>query len=161
MDAGTGQPRFGLVTSYDPNTHTAKVTLQPEGVQTGWLPILAQWMGNGWGIVAPLAVDDQVFVLPQEGNAEHGVIVGRCYSDQQLPPKTAPAGEMWLVHESGTAIKITSDGPQLIGHANVTATTPSLNTSGNVVVGTGATGSFSTPTGKTVTVQDGIIVNIY
>jgi phage baseplate assembly protein gpV len=110
MDAGTGQPRFGLVTSYDPNTYTAKVTLQPEGVQTGWLPILSQWMGAGWGIVAPLAVNDQVFVLPQEGNAEHGVIVGRCFNDQDLPPKTAAAGEMWMVHQSGSFLKFMADG---------------------------------------------------
>jgi phage baseplate assembly protein gpV len=110
MDAGTGQPRFGLVTSYDPNTYTAKVTLQPEGVQTGWLPILTQWMGADWGMVAPLSPGDQVFVLPQEGNAEHGVIVGRCYSDQDLPPKTAADGEFWLVHKSGSFLKFMADG---------------------------------------------------
>lgn len=34
-------------------------------------------------------------------------------------------------------------------------------TTGNVSVGTGASGSFTTPTGQTVTVQDGIITNIY
>lgn len=108
--AGVGQPRFGLVTSYDPNTHTAKVTLQPEGVLTGWLPILSQMIGSGWGIVAPLAVDDQVLVVPQEGNAEHGVIVGSCFSDQQLPPKTAKSGEMWIVHKSGSFLKFMEDG---------------------------------------------------
>lgn len=37
----------------------------------------------------------------------------------------------------------------------------SLGVSGNVVVGTGATGSFTTPTGQVVTVQDGIITNIF
>lgn len=36
-----------------------------------------------------------------------------------------------------------------------------VQTTGNVVVGTGASGSFTTPTGQTVTVQDGIIVNIF
>jgi hypothetical protein len=37
---------------------------------------------------------------------------------------------------------------------------PSVNTTGNLVVGTGATGSFGTTTGQTVTVADGIIISI-
>ena len=37
----------------------------------------------------------------------------------------------------------------------------SLNISGNVVPGTGVNGSFTTGTGQIVTVQNGIIVNIY
>jgi phage baseplate assembly protein gpV len=109
MDAGTGQPRFAEITSFDKDTHTAKVTLQPEGVQTGWLPILASGIGAGWGVIASPAIGDQVFVIPQEGNAEHGVIVGRCFSDQQRPP-AAPSGEIWMVHSSGSFIKLTNDG---------------------------------------------------
>jgi len=37
----------------------------------------------------------------------------------------------------------------------------SLWVTGNVSVGTGATGSFTTPTGQVVTVQDGIVTNIF
>lgn len=37
---------------------------------------------------------------------------------------------------------------------------PVVSTSQNLSVGTGASGTFTTPTGQTVTVQDGIIVNI-
>ena len=40
------------------------------------------------------------------------------------------------------------------------AVTPSLTTSANLAVGTGATGSFSTNTGQTVTVSNGIIIGI-
>ncbi len=48
-------------------------------------------------------------MIPQEGNAEHGVIVGRAYSDrQQAPP--APVGELWLVHKSGSSLKLRNDG---------------------------------------------------
>lgn len=36
-----------------------------------------------------------------------------------------------------------------------------VTTTDNVKVGTGASGQFTTPTGQTVTVQDGIITNIY
>lgn len=37
----------------------------------------------------------------------------------------------------------------------------SLSVTGNVSVGTGASGTFTTPAGQTVTVQDGIITNIF
>ena len=74
------QPRFGTITSVDPNTGTARLTLQPEGVLSGWLPVLSPWVGPGWGMICPPAPGDQVLVLAQEGAAEHGVIVGRIFS---------------------------------------------------------------------------------
>ena len=42
----------------------------------------------------------------------------------------------------------------------ITAGTPVLTTTGNVKVGTGASGSFSSSTGQLITVADGIIVGI-
>jgi hypothetical protein len=36
-----------------------------------------------------------------------------------------------------------------------------VSTTDNLAVGTGATGSFTTPTGQVVTVQDGIVTNIF
>jgi phage baseplate assembly protein gpV len=110
LDHGMGQPRFGLVTSVDPQRYAARVALQPEGVITGWLPIATPWVGSGWGLVCPPAPGDQVLVLPQEGNAEHGVIVGLSFSDRARPPQNAPAGEFWLVHRSGTSLKLANDG---------------------------------------------------
>jgi phage gp45-like len=52
---------------------------------------------------------DQVLVVPQEGDAEHGVIVGASYSDAARAP-VAPAGELWLVHHSGAALHLCNDG---------------------------------------------------
>lgn len=129
MDGGLGQPRFAVITSFDPNTHTAKVQLQPEGTLTGWLPILAQGIGSGWGVIVSPAIGDQVFVVPQEGHAEHGVIVGRAFSDQQQPPAT-PSGEVWIVHSSGSFLKLTNDG-------NISVTAPTITMTGDLHV-TGA-----------------------
>ena len=42
----------------------------------------------------------------------------------------------------------------------IAITSPGVSTSGNLSAGTGASGSFSTPTGQVVTVVDGIIVDI-
>jgi phage baseplate assembly protein gpV len=109
LDQTQAQPRFGLVTSVDPASGTARVQLQPEGVLTGWLPVLSPWTGAGWGMCCPPAPGDQVLVLAQEGDAEHGVIAGRAFSLAQAPP-AAPAGEFWLVHASGSFLKLTNDG---------------------------------------------------
>ena len=109
MDQGGSQPRFGTVTSVDPTTATARVKLQPEGVLSGWLPVLSPWVGSGWGMYCPPSPGDQVLVLAQEGDAEHGIIVGRAFSNTQTPPAT-PVGEFWLVHSSGSFIKLQSDG---------------------------------------------------
>ena len=109
LDQSIGQPRFAIVTSVDPASATARVQLQPEAILTGWLPVLSTWVGAGWGMVCPPSPGDQVLVLPQEGDAEHGVIVGRAFSDAQRPP-AAPVGELWLVHKSGSFLKLTNDG---------------------------------------------------
>lgn len=45
--------------------------------------------------------------------------------------------------------------------AMVNINSPSTDTSGNLIAGTGCSGSFTTPTGQIVTVQDGIITNIF
>jgi phage baseplate assembly protein gpV len=120
LDLGQAQPRFGLVTSVDPSSATARVSLQPEGVLSGWLPVLSPWVGAGWGMACPPTPGDQVLVLAQEGDAEHGLIVGRAFSLSQAPP-AAPAGEFWLVHSSGTFLKLQNDGAVHInGNVSVT-----------------------------------------
>ena len=109
QDQASGAARFGVVTSVDPSTATARVTLQPEGVLTGWLPLLTPWVGNGWGLVCPPAIGTQVLVLPHEGDAEQGIIVGGTWSTQAIVPAT-PVGELWLVHQSGSSLKLQNDG---------------------------------------------------
>ena len=109
LDQGAAQPRFAVVTSVDPSTATARVTLQPEGVLSGWLPVLTPWAGNGWGLVCLPSPGDQVLVVAQEGHSDHGVIVGAAFSATASPP-AAPSGELWLVHQSGSFIKLVADG---------------------------------------------------
>ena len=109
QDAGVGQARFGVVTSVDPAKGTARVTLQPEGVLTGWLPVLSPWVGAGWGMSCPPSPGDQVLVVPQEGDAEHGLIVARSWSRGSAAPAT-PVGEMWMTHKSGSFIRLLNDG---------------------------------------------------
>lgn len=109
QDAAVGQPRFAKVTSVDPALATVRVQLQPEGVLTGWLPMLSPWIGNVWGLTCPPSPGDQVLVLPQEGDAENGIVLGRAWSGDSSIPVT-PVGELWLTHKSGSYIRLLNDG---------------------------------------------------
>ena len=131
MGQGQGQPRLGIVSSVDAATYTARVLLQPEGVLSGWLPILSPWIGAGWGMACPPGIGDQVMVLPQEGEAEHGVIIGRLWSQTQVTPGT-PVGELWLVHGSGSFLKLHQDGT-VEGNAARWNLTGDLHVTGQVV----------------------------
>ena len=104
-----GQPRFGVVSSVDTEHAAVRVTLQPENVLTGWLPIAAAWVGAGWGLACPPAPGDQVLVLPENGAEQPGVVLARLWSTQS-PPPAAPVGEFWLLHSSGSFLKLTNDG---------------------------------------------------
>lgn len=132
LDQSAGQPRLGVVSSVDPSGYTARVLLQPEGVLSGWLPVLSSWIGAGWGLACPPSPGDQVLVLPQEGDAEHGIIVGRLWSATQAPP-AAPSGELWLVHKSGSFVKLVNDG-SVVGSATAWVLTGDVHVTGNVVV---------------------------
>jgi phage baseplate assembly protein V len=109
LDQSAGQIKFGTVTSVNCRTATARVLIQPEGVASGWLPILSQWVGNGWGMQCPPTPGDQVLIVPHEGDIEQGIIIGLSFSQQQMPPQ-APSGEFWLVHKAGSSIKLSNDG---------------------------------------------------
>jgi phage baseplate assembly protein V len=107
--AAVGQPRIGVVTSSDSQKALAKVLLQPEGVLTGWLPVLTQWCGSGWGLTCPPSPGDQVLILPLEGDPQHGLIVGRLFSNLARPPNADP-GELNLTHKSGCSIQLLNSG---------------------------------------------------
>jgi len=137
LDNGIGRPRFALVTSVDAASATARVALQPEGVLSGWLPILAPSTGAGWGLWCPPSPGDQVLVLAQEGDADQGVIVGRAFSLSDPPPAAAP-GELWLVHASGSTLRLLNSGTiEMIGPVEIIGSvqiTGSVTVQGSVIV---------------------------
>ena len=108
--AGTKSlPRRGIVSAYDPSNYAAKVRIQPEDVETGWLPVGSVWVGNGWGLFCPPALGDEVDVHFQEGGKNAGYISLRFFGNVARPLEV-PAGELWLVHSSGSRFKLTNDG---------------------------------------------------
>lgn len=135
-----------LVSSYDPKTHKAKVLLQPNGQETGWLQIHAHHIGNGWGQVHGLQVNDQVMVSHQYGDLESGIVVGRVHDDSEKAPEVK-SGEMLLQHEKGQKVFLAADGSATFqdgggavtahdGKGNITTTckTLTVNASGKVAI---------------------------
>lgn len=107
--ARAARTRVGTVSNYDPATYSAKVRIQPEGVETGWLPIATPWVGNAWGLFAAPQIGDVVEVNFQEGGKEAG-IVGLRHFGNVLQPLPVPSGEFWLQHASGSCLKFKNDG---------------------------------------------------
>lgn len=110
---GIGMTRIGTVSSYDPSAYAVKVLLQPDNKETGWLPLVSPWVGNGWGLFAPPTIGDMIEVHYQEGGHEAGFACSRFYNDEDRP-LACPSGEFWLVHKSGSALKFTNDGDVLV-----------------------------------------------
>jgi phage baseplate assembly protein V len=99
----------GLVRSYDPNTYSVKVELQPSGTLTGWIPIETHAIGNGWGVAHGPQEGDQAVIDFVDGDPESASVSGFIYSDQDRPPPV-PSGELWTVHKSTSLLKFHNDG---------------------------------------------------
>ena len=119
--------RLGIVSGYDPDRYAAKVRIQPEDFETGWLPISTPWSGDGWGLFCPPSPGDVAEVHFQEGGKEAGFVALRHFGDA-LRPLPAPSGEFWLVHASGSLVRLANDGRlTLNGALEIDATAPTVN----------------------------------
>jgi phage baseplate assembly protein V len=122
-------PKIGTISGYDQSKHAVKVELQPAGNETGWIPLGALWVGNGWGMFCAPSLGTQVEVTFVDGNQEAGSANLRFFSNVEgaLP---APSGEFWLVHKSGQSVKLTNDGKLTIDDAH--GATVTLDGAGNI-----------------------------
>ncbi len=106
---GHADTKMALVSSFDPARYAVKVTLQPEGNLTGWLPLGALWVGAGWGLYAPPSIGDMVEVQFEDGHPEAGIAGLKFFNDTDQP-LSVNAGEFWLVHKSGAFFKLLNSG---------------------------------------------------
>lgn len=109
--------KMGTVTNYDPTNYMASVLLQPEGIQTNMLPVFSPWAGDGWGLFCPPNVGDMVEIQFQEGDINSGFVCLRGFN-LKIRPLPCPQGEFWLVHQSGTSLKIKNDGTIVLNSSN-------------------------------------------
>jgi phage baseplate assembly protein gpV len=101
--------RCGLIDSYDENTYSVKVRLQPSNVLTGWIPIASCYVGDGWGLQVGPNIGDAVVLQAQEGGGDAAIVVGSMFNDvdRAMP---VPSGEMWIRHKSGSFLKFKNNG---------------------------------------------------
>jgi phage baseplate assembly protein gpV len=99
-DSRIGRLRHAIVSAVDAKTHTVKVTIQPEGIESGWIPD-SGFAAGGLKIACPCEVDTQVVIAPMEGDAEHPVIVGRLFDATKTPPVSPASGDVVQPGEIG------------------------------------------------------------
>lgn len=99
----------GIVESYDPNTYSVKVSLQPSNTMTGWIPILTGAIGQGYGVAYGPQAGDQAIVDFADGDIESAQVTGFIFSDADRPP-AVPSGELWTVQRTGSFLKMHNDG---------------------------------------------------
>lgn len=140
LDATRPQPCFGVITSVDALRHLAKVSIEPDGVLSGWIPVLGLGAGSGWGVVCPPAIGAQVVVVPLDGDHENLAVLPGAWSTASPPPApplsaggaAAPVqpGELALVSDAGTYLRLNHDGSMTV----VSTGSLTINAAANAVV---------------------------
>jgi phage baseplate assembly protein V len=124
--------RFGTVSSYDPDNYCCKVLIQPDEIETGWLPIASPLVGNQWGLFAPPSIGDMVDVHYQENDYQAGYVALRFYNDEDRPVR-AESGVFYLIHKSGSFLKFENDGTVHLNAATgIESTAPVWNHTGPI-----------------------------
>ncbi len=121
-----GQPRHALVKSVDPVNALVKVSYdEADDAVSGWLPVAQVAAGANWTAVCLPLPGTQVFVAPDMGDIEHGVVLGSVHSTQQpvgqIVPYKATAGvplvpgEFTVMHSSGVSLRLTDGAVEVHG----------------------------------------------
>lgn len=108
--------------------------------------------------------DKNIFIkgncnLQVEGNM-NAVVKGNLTSASEGNTTISSKGVLTLFGKGGIRIR-SGSGIALAGPGGAAITQGSLSVLGSISSGTGATGTFSTPSGKTVHVSKGIVSNIF
>jgi phage baseplate assembly protein gpV len=134
---GMATTRIGTISAYD-GKFSVKVTLQPQIEESAnqisesnWIPLATPWAGNGWGMFCAPEIGSQVDVHFAEGNWQVAYASLHFFSDvdQAL---SVPSKEFWLVHSSGSFIKLKNDGKiEISSGTSVNVLSPETNISVN------------------------------
>lgn len=126
--------RYGTVASFNPADYTVKVTLQPEGTITGFIPLAAPWVGQNFGAVFGPQEGDQVLLHFIDGNLQAAIVGGRTFNNAALPPAVQP-GQAAIVDSQGAYVRLNNDGTITAGApASITFTAPDIYVQGNLSV---------------------------
>jgi phage baseplate assembly protein V len=132
--AGQAGLRLATVSTGHATEYQVKVFLQPDNIETNFLPVMTPFVGNGWGLFCKPVAGDQVLVLFVEGDINSGVVIGAIYSnvDRPLP---APDREFWLTHQDGAVLKFHAGGVvEMAAPGGLNITAPTTTFTGKVHV---------------------------
>lgn len=154
---------LGSITAYDPVNYLVQVELYAQNgnvpaLQTGWIPLFTNWTGNGWGLFAAPNIGDIIEVHYQEGSLQNAYAGLRTFNfntppiGTNVPAAGIPSGEFWLIHSSGSIIKLTNDGKtSVISTVEIDITAPIVKVnSANVQLGSGTLSALLTAAAATV-----------
>ncbi|GBQ09710.1 baseplate assembly protein [Swaminathania salitolerans] len=84
----------GIVSAVDPDNHAVKVRIQPDDVETGWIPDAGLTQVGDLRISCPCTPDTHVLLMPVEGDGETFVIVAVLYDVVASPPVSPVSGRV-------------------------------------------------------------------
>jgi uncharacterized protein involved in type VI secretion and phage assembly len=121
---------IGQIINFDPINYLVDVELlaadsDSPALTTGFIALASPWVGNGWGMFCPPSIGDLCDVHFQEAQLQNPYASLRFYGLANVP-LNVPQGEFWLVHQTGTYIKLMNDGSVNINaqsNINLTSTT--------------------------------------
>ena len=133
-DAQRAGLRCAVVSAFDADAYAVRVRLQPEDVETGWLPIATLAAGAGWGLQLAPKLGAVAIVQFERDAIDAGIVTGFQFGDR-LRPQAVPAGEFALRHESGSRLHFRADGSvDLIATGTLRTQAPAWQHQGNATV---------------------------
>lgn len=112
-----------------------------------------------YGFASNMPPNGDVAILAINGDRNVPVVIGT--NHQSYTIKNLGDGSVALYDMFGNKIVLSDSGITITSYNGVLDINGNISVSGNAVIGSGASGSFTTPTGQMVSVQNGIITNIY
>jgi len=106
------------------------------------------------GMASWLPKGSRVVLVPLMGGTNRVIVIA---SDSAPVMMTPNEGETCIWDQFDHHIVLGASGINIKGKTTIDGP---VTTTDNLVVGTGATGSFTTPSGQVVTVADGIVISI-
>ncbi|MCF8566918.1 phage baseplate assembly protein V [Alicyclobacillus tolerans] len=104
----------GTVSSRQTSPPSVKVTLQPYGIETGWIRVGTPYAGNGFGFLAIPPEGQAVKVIFDMGDKQSATVVCDVYNDVDVPPTLANVDDVMLIHTSGSQLVFHQSGDVLL-----------------------------------------------
>ncbi|MBF0877395.1 baseplate assembly protein [Gluconobacter cerevisiae] len=94
LQGRTSHTMFGIVSAVDPVNHAVKVRIQPENIETGWIPDSCGVHAGDLRIARPSSPGTHVVLQPIEGDGEHLVVTGSVYDTVVMAPLSPLTGKV-------------------------------------------------------------------